>query len=252
MKELLEQIIEKQHTKANEIFESHMSDIVKSKLNEVKKMIAARMDEQVTVDHTGKVHTASGEKLLPSVYRARRQLAEGKWSKKVQPGDEPKVVKAKKEMANTPLPPGKQAAKERAEKLRMRRMEKAKAREERKAAEAKKEKMAKKAKQIASGAGMSIKQASEVIKGEKPKKPGIIGRIMKKIGLREQALARAKAILEAKTYSGTGSKVLEPNKGDHVVYDGNRKRILGIFNNPNDAEKFAKETNGHYPGVHKG
>lgn len=86
--------------------------------------------------------------------------------------------------------------------------------------------------------------------GEKPKKPGIIGRIMKKIGLREQALARAKAILEAKTYSGTGSNVLKPKKGDHVVYDGNR--VLGIFNNQKAAEEFAAETDGHYPGVHKG
>ena len=226
MKDLLEQIIEKQHTKANEIFESHMSDIVESKLNEVKKMIAARMDEQVTVGHTGKVHTASGEELLPSVYRARRQLAEGKWSKKVQPGDEPKVVKAKKEMANPPLPPGKQAAKERGVELRMRRMEKTKAREERKAAkaeQAKKDKIERAARMIASGAGMSVKQAAEVIKGEmkkpskpamtdddyaenikknpprrigeKPKKTGIIKKVLSKLGLKEEALNKAKSVL---------------------------------------------------------
>lgn len=172
MKDLLEQIIEKQHTKANEIFESHMSDIVESKLNEVKKMLAARMDEQITVQDNGMHLTATGEEILPSVYRARRQLAEAKkgskWEKtKVQPGDSPAEVKRKRERAHPPLPIGKQRAKERAEELRMRRMEKAKAREERKAAEAKKEKIAKKAEQIASSAGMSVKRASEVISGKK-------------------------------------------------------------------------------------
>ena len=95
MKDLVEHIVGKEHTKANEIFESHMSDIVESKLNEVKKMIAARIDEQVIVGHTGKVHTATGEEILPSVYRARRQLAEGKRSKVILGFDENIKAKAK-------------------------------------------------------------------------------------------------------------------------------------------------------------
>jgi len=208
MKDLLEQIIEKKHTKANEIFESHMSDIVESKLNEVKKMIAARMDEQVTAGHTGKVHTASGEELLPSVYRARRQLAEGKWSTKVQPGDPLKVVKAKKEMANPPLPPGKQAAKERDERRRIRRTERTEAREKRRAA-----------RMIASGASEVIGKASKTTKmpeketGKSPR-PKPVGyndwplikkvrfkakeAILRKLGLDEDIRAKAKAILEAR------------------------------------------------------
>jgi hypothetical protein len=84
MKELVEHIVNKDHVKANELLEQHLSDIVESKMNEVKKMIAARMDEQVSVQNDGMVHTAAGEELLPSVYRQRRQLAEGKWSKKRQ------------------------------------------------------------------------------------------------------------------------------------------------------------------------
>lgn len=64
--------------------------------------------------------------------------------------------------------------------------------------------------------------------GEKSKKPGIIGRIMKKIGLREQALARAKAILEAREKksvppTGTGSRFkLNPKTSvTYVVKDPN-------------------------------
>ena len=172
MKQLIESIAHKDHTASNELFEQHMNQLMNEKLDEVKKMIAARMDEQITVQDNGMHLTATGEEILPSVYRARRQLAEAKkgskWEKtKVQPGDSPAEVKRKRERAHPPLPIGKQRAKERAEELRMRRMEKAKAREERKAAEAKKEKIAKKAEQIASSAGMSVKRASEVISGKK-------------------------------------------------------------------------------------
>lgn len=97
MKQLIESITNKDHTASNELFEQHMNQLMNQKLDEVKKMIAARIDEQITVNKDGKVHTAAGEEILPSVYRARRQLAEGKSSKKVQRGDKPSVVEAKKE-----------------------------------------------------------------------------------------------------------------------------------------------------------
>jgi hypothetical protein len=98
--------------------------------------------------------------------------------------------------------------------------------EERKAAkaeQAKKDKIERAARMIASGAGMSVKQAAEVIKGEmkkpskpamtdddyaenikknpprgvgeKPKKPGIIKRVLSKLGLKEEALNKAKSVL---------------------------------------------------------
>ena len=181
MKQLIESIANKDHTASNELFEQHMNQLMNEKLDEVKKMIAARIDEQITVNKDGKVHTAAGEEVLPSVYRARRQLAEGKWSKKVQPGDKPSVVKVKKEKANPPLPPGKQAAKEKAETLRLKRAESAqrtaerkKAAEEedeRKAKEAKMVEMKRKAEEIAKAAGVSVKQAAQVLKGEKIDKP---------------------------------------------------------------------------------
>lgn len=237
MKQLIESITNKDHTASNELFEQHMNQLMNQKLDEVKKMIAARIDEQITVNKDGKIHTAAGEEILPSVYRARRQLAEGKWSKKVQRGDKPSVVKAKKEKANPPLPPGKQAAKEKAERLRFKRAESAqrtaerkKAAEEeaeRKAKEAKMTEMKREAEKIAKAAGVSVKQAAQVLKGEKisttkptmtdadyiramkenpprgigekdkpAKKRGLLKRIF---GIKEEALARAKAIHASKS-----------------------------------------------------
>ena len=45
MSQLVESIVNKNHTASNELFEQHMEELVQSKLNEVKKMIAARMNE---------------------------------------------------------------------------------------------------------------------------------------------------------------------------------------------------------------
>ena len=46
MSQLVESIVSKNHNVSKELFEQHMEELVQSKLNEVKKMIAARMDEE--------------------------------------------------------------------------------------------------------------------------------------------------------------------------------------------------------------
>jgi hypothetical protein len=243
MSQLVESIVNKNHNVSKELFEQHMEELVQSKLNEVKKMIAARMDEQVTVGHTGKVHTASGEELLPSVYRARRQLAEGKWkwSKKVNlKKDPPRVVTRKKILARRAARPAPEMPDERytelvkkgeeritKRKLRIKNTEeRKKAAEEdakRKAEEAKMAEIKRAAEEMSRRSGLSARQAVEVIKGgkvsttkptdyaknirenpprgigekDKPdKKPGLLKRIF---GIKEEALARAKAIHASKS-----------------------------------------------------
>ena len=223
MRDLLEHIVEKEHTKANELFEQHMSDILDSKLHEVKKIIAARIDEQITVQNNGMHLTATGEEVLPSVIRQRRQLAEGKWSKKVQPGDKPSVVKAKKKQAHPPLPPGLQAVKDRAEVLRRKKAEKARAKTQAASTEQKAkadeitkeadpyaEKVKIKAGRIERIFGPTAAQRyTEKALENKPKprprlpkdqyaKLSMFGKLKNKLGL-DEAMMRARGILESKT-----------------------------------------------------
>ena len=246
MKQLIESIANKDHTASNELFEQHMNQLMNEKLDEVKKMIAARIDEQITVNKDGKVHTAAGEEVLPSVYRARRQLAEGKWSKKVvlKPGETTqkdiskakKRIEARKAKKEDKFAPG--MTPERKEELRKKSEEVAAKREKRKAnavenakrkaEEAKMAEMKRKAEEIAKAAGLSVKQASQVIKGKGEKidkpvekttgsqpRPKPVGynnwstlkklafnareKIESKLGLKEEALARAKAIHASKS-----------------------------------------------------
>jgi len=208
MKQIVEHIVNKEHTKANELIEQHIGNIIESKLNEVKKMIAARIDEQIIVQSDGMAHTASGEEILPSVLRQRRQLAEGKWSKKVQPGDKPSVVKAKKKQAHPPLPPGLQAAKERAELLRRKKAEKAKAKEQVASTEQKS-----KAAEITKEADPHAEKEIENKPKPRPALPkdkyaqlSTFGKLKYKLGL-DEAKMKAKSILETKALDKAKSDI---------------------------------------------
>jgi hypothetical protein len=323
MKQLIESIANKDHTESNELFEQHMNQLMNEKLDEVKKMIAARIDEQITVNKDGEVHTATGEKVLPSVLRQRRGLSEAK-KVVLKPGKTTqKDVDAAKIKATKKIAP--KMPEERKKELRAQSAAKAEARarsaekkvkekeseerrtksaakflkrrellkakikglkyrsEQRKEAKkAKRAEISKKAEELAKSVGLTVDQVASRIKavpttkptmtdddyaenikknppigvGEKDKttKPtGMIGNLMRKIGLREQALARAKTIVEARYHSGTGSAALEPQKGEHVVFANEDKtRVLGKFNRAKDAKEFAEKVRGHYPGPHKG
>lgn len=247
MNHLIESIVNKDHTTSKELFEQHMNQLMNEKLDEVKKMIAARIDEQITVNKDGKVHTAAGEEILPSVYRARRQLAEDKAKIKLKPGKTTqkdiskakKRIEARKAKKEAKFAPG--MTPERKEELRKKSEEAAAKRAKRKAnavENAKKAKMAemkREAEKIAKAAGVSVKRAAQVIKGEKIDKPvekttgsqprpkpvgynnwstlkklafNAREKIESKLGLKEEALARAKAIVEEKPKvpsMGTGS-----------------------------------------------
>ena len=238
MKQLIESITNKDHTASNELFEQHMNQLMNQKLDEVKKMIAARIDEQITVNKDGKVHTAAGEEILPSVYRARRQLAEGKWSKKVDTKkDSPREVVRKKISAKRAARPAPEMPDERytelvkkgEERITKRDLRKKNTEERKKAAaeEAKMAEMKRKAEEMSRKSGLSARQAVEVIRGgkisttkptmtdddyaknikenpprgigekDKPaKKRGLLKRIF---GIKEEALARAKAIHASKS-----------------------------------------------------
>ena len=171
MNHLIESIVNKDHTTSKELFEQYMNQLMNEKLNEVKKMIAARIDE-VTVHPDGKVHTAAGEEVLPSVYRARRQLAEDKAKIKLKPGKTTQkdiskakkrieARKAKKEAKFAPgmTPERKEELRQKTAQMAAKRAERLKNREKRKAAEER----SKKAENIAKKAGMTIKQAVDVI-----------------------------------------------------------------------------------------
>lgn len=302
MNHLIESIVNKDHTASKELFEQYMNQLMNEKLDEVKKMIAARIDE-VTVHPDGMVHTSTGRHILPSVRRAELQLSEGRKRERAEivQGDIKKtrenIKKAKARIAAkknkiAPLMPAerKEELRQKTAQMAAKRAERLKNREKRKAAEER----AKEAENIAKEAGMTIKQAVDIISRQPPKptfdgseipltkdnpfykemqkraaadekryarnmkknppkgpvkKPGLLKRIF---GLKEEALERAKAIVEAKHYSGTGSKVMIPKPGDHVVYSGyDPDKIIGIFNKRKEAENFANESGGHYPGPHK-
>ena len=82
MNPLIERITKNEFVKAKEILQEKIGHIVSKKLLEMKKMHSAKLTEQVSVDAEGMVHTASGETLLPSVYKLRRGLVEEKKSSK--------------------------------------------------------------------------------------------------------------------------------------------------------------------------
>ena len=75
MKDLLENILNKEFETAKSRLEEELQKIIKKKLNEKKKMIAAGLSE-ANVNKEGLVELPTGEKILPSVYRQRRWLAE--------------------------------------------------------------------------------------------------------------------------------------------------------------------------------
>jgi hypothetical protein len=270
MKQIVEHIVNKEHTKANELIEQHIGNILESKLNEVKKMIAARIDEQIIVQSDGMAHTASGEEILPSVLRQRRQLAEGKWLKKVQPGDKPSVVKAKKKQAHPPLPPGLQAAKERAELLRRKKAEKAKAKEQAasteqksKAAEITKEadpyaeKVKIKAARVERIFGPTAAQRyTEKAMENKPKpRPSLpkdkyaqlstFGKLKHKLGL-DEAKMKAKSILETKALDQAKSDIeaLGSKKYNSPMPKATKPKIdaVAIKNYLDDYAKTARES----------
>mgnify|MGYP003343846099 CR=1 FL=1 len=77
MNELIESIINKEYTKADNLFNEALNAIVVRKLNEAKKMYTAKMfSEQVTVNNMGRVPTSVGTEPR-SYYVQRKGLAEG-------------------------------------------------------------------------------------------------------------------------------------------------------------------------------
>lgn len=69
--EAIDNIINKDFEEANALLENCVKDLLVQKLFEMKKIYAARLSEQIVNNH-GRVETATGESLLPSVYRHRR------------------------------------------------------------------------------------------------------------------------------------------------------------------------------------
>lgn len=74
MTDLIESIINKNFTEANSQLNERLEQIAERKITEVKKMVAAKLEEQTTVQDDGNVHTASGRKVLPSVRKAELGL----------------------------------------------------------------------------------------------------------------------------------------------------------------------------------
>lgn len=74
--EAVDHIINKNYDLANNILEQEITDVLKSKLYEMKKIVAAHQFNEAVVWPDGKVHTATGEMILPSVWRQRRGLTE--------------------------------------------------------------------------------------------------------------------------------------------------------------------------------
>lgn len=78
MDKIIESIFNKNYEEANGLIKEEIGKIVLSKLHEMKKIIAARdysLNEAI-VQADGLVHLATGEMVLPSVYRQRRGLTE--------------------------------------------------------------------------------------------------------------------------------------------------------------------------------
>lgn len=77
MNQLVESIIIKEYTKADQMFHEEMNDIVSRKLNEAKKMYAAKMfSEQLDVDKKGNYEETGGRDVVLSHEKQKRGLAE--------------------------------------------------------------------------------------------------------------------------------------------------------------------------------
>lgn len=77
MEELVNSILNKDYETAKTKLNEELSSIVERKLAEAKKKIAADLSmNEATVEKDGLVHLSTGEKVLPSVYKQRRWLAE--------------------------------------------------------------------------------------------------------------------------------------------------------------------------------
>jgi hypothetical protein len=74
--EAVDHIINKNYDLANNLLEQEITDVLKSKLHEMKKIVAAHQFNEAVVWPDGKVHTATGEMILPSIWRQRRGLTE--------------------------------------------------------------------------------------------------------------------------------------------------------------------------------
>lgn len=69
--EAVDKIINKQFDEANAILENCVKEVLTKKLFEMKKSYSAKLSEQIVNQH-GRIETATGEMVLPSVYRHRR------------------------------------------------------------------------------------------------------------------------------------------------------------------------------------
>lgn len=74
--EAIDHIINKNYDAANNLLEEQITTVLKSKLHEMKKIVAAHQFNEAVVWPDGKVHTATGEMILPSIWRHRRGLSE--------------------------------------------------------------------------------------------------------------------------------------------------------------------------------
>lgn len=81
MDKIIESIVNKDYEEANGLIKEEIGKIVLSKLHEMKKMIAARNStlSEAIVHPDGLVHLATGEMILPSVWKHRRGLSEMNW-----------------------------------------------------------------------------------------------------------------------------------------------------------------------------
>jgi len=79
MRNLVESILTKDFTKANDHLHEELKTIVARKLNEAKKMYAAKMSvgEQLNVDKRGNYDETGGRKVILSHEKQKRGLAEG-------------------------------------------------------------------------------------------------------------------------------------------------------------------------------
>lgn len=79
MRNLVESILNKDYTKANDHLHEELKIIVARKLNEAKKMLAAKISvkEQLKVDDKAKFRESTGNKKLVSIEKSERGLTEG-------------------------------------------------------------------------------------------------------------------------------------------------------------------------------
>lgn len=85
MKELVESILQKEYTKANELFSEQINSVVSRKLTEAKKMYAAKMSvgEQLNVDKRGNYDETGGRDVILSHEKKKRGLTENVSEEKI-------------------------------------------------------------------------------------------------------------------------------------------------------------------------